>query len=142
MKTYIAKTGEIERKWYLIDAEGQTLGRLTSRIASILRGKTKTTFTPSVDMGDFVVVINAEKVHVTGNKTQQKMYRHHTGYPGGFRETSFDKLIQKHPERIIEKAVRGMLPHTRLGDDQFTKLKVYKGTDHPHQAQKPIEIKL
>ncbi len=142
MKTYIAKTGEIERKWYLIDAEGQTLGRLTSRIASILRGKTKTTFTPSVDMGDFVIVINAEKVHVTGNKSQQKMYRHHTGYPGGFRETSFDKLIQKHPERIIEKAVRGMLPHTRLGDDQYTKLKVYKGTEHPHQAQQPIEIKL
>lgn len=142
MKTYIAKTGEIERKWYLIDAEGQTLGRLTSRIASILRGKTKTTFTPSVDMGDFVIVINAEKVHVTGNKSQQKMYRHHTGYPGGFRETSFDKLIQKHPERIIEKAVRGMLPHTRLGDDQYTKLKVYKGTEHPHQAQQPTEIKL
>lgn len=142
MKTYIAKTGEIERKWHLINAEGQTLGRLTSRIASILRGKNKPTFTPSVDMGDFVIVINAEKVNVTGAKAQQKMYRHHTGYAGGFREISYDKLMAKHPERIIEKAVRGMLPHTRLGDDQFTKLKVYKGAEHPHQAQQPVEIKL
>ena len=129
MKTYSAKPLEVERKWYVIDAEGEILGRLAVRIANILRGKNKPEYTPNVDTGDFVVVINAEKVVVTGNKETDKIYYHHTGYPGGLKAAS-----------LIEKAVKGMLQHNTLGAQQFTKLKVYCGPEHPHAAQKPIVL--
>lgn len=142
MKTYCAKPQEVEGQWHILDAEGQTLGRLATEVASILRGKNKPEFTPHVDCGDFVVVINAEKVKVTGKKEEQKMYRHHSGFPGGFKEESLRSLRQRRPMAIIEKAVRGMIPHTRLGDHQFTKLKVYAGSDHPHAAQQPKPLKL
>lgn len=137
MKTYMAKPLEIERKWYVIDASGQTLGRLASEVASILRGKHKPTYTPHVDTGDFVIVINADKIVLTGNKLDQKMYRRHSGYPGGLKEMTYRNLLNKRPEKAIEIAVKGMLPHNRLGRKMFTKLKVYRGSEHPHQAQKP-----
>lgn len=137
MKTYSAKPHEIEQQWYLVDADGQTLGRLATQIANILRGKNKPEFTPHVDCGDFVVVVNAEKVRVTGKKEEDKVYRWHSGYPHGFKEESLHHLRERRPAAIIERAVRGMLPHTRLGDRQFTKLKVYAGPEHPHQAQQP-----
>ena len=137
MKTFMAKPAEVERQWFVIDAEGQTLGRLSSEVASILRGKHKPTFTPHVDTGDFVIVINAEKIHLTGNKLLQKKLRHHTGYPGGLKEVDYKTLLQKRPEKAIEVAVKGMLPHNSLGRAMFRKLKVYKGTEHEHQAQKP-----
>jgi len=142
-KTYSAKPLEVERKWYLIDAEGEILGRLATRVANILRGKNKPEYTPNVDTGDFVIVINAEKVLVSGNKETDKIYYHHTGYPGGLRAASFKELMEKDPTRAIEKAVKGMLPHNTLGDSQFQKLKVYAGSTHPHEAQKPevYEIK-
>lgn len=138
MKTYSAKPLEVERKWYLIDAEGQTLGRLAVLIAEILRGKKKPQYTPHVDTGDFVIVINAEKVQVTGKKETDKIYYHHTGYAGHLKSVDFKTLLQKFPTQPIEKAVRGMLPHNTLGDEQFNKLKVYAGSEHPHAAQKPI----
>ncbi len=143
MKTYIPKAHEIERKWYIVDAEGQTLGRLASRIATILRGKHKPYFTPHLDTGDFVIVINAEKIHVTGKKAQQKLYSRHTGYPGGLRQISFEDLRRSYPQRIISKAVWGMLPHNKLGRKLLKKLKVYGGPEHPHQAQspEPLEFK-
>ena len=137
MKTYMAKPAEVDRKWYVIDAANQTLGRLSSEVASILRGKHKPTYTPHVDTGDFVIIINAEKIRLTGDKLNQKKYRYHTGYPGGLKETDYRTLLQKKPEKAIEVAVKGMLPHTRLGNQMITKLKVYRGTEHPHQAQKP-----
>lgn len=137
MKTYMAKPLEVERKWYVIDASGQTLGRLASEVASILRGKHKPTYTPHVDTGDFVIVINADKVVLTGNKLDQKMYRRHSGYPGGLKEMTYRNLLAKKPEKAIEIAVKGMLPKNRLGRKMFTKLKVYRGSEHPHQAQKP-----
>lgn len=137
MKTYMAKPAEVDRKWYVIDASGQTLGRLASEVAAILRGKHKPTFTPHVDTGDFVIVINAEQIRLTGNKLLQKKYRYHTGYPGGLKEIDYKSLLQKKPEKAIEIAVKGMLPHNRLGDKMFKKLKVYRGSEHPHQAQKP-----
>ena len=137
MKTFSAKPLEVTRKWYLIDAEGQTLGRLAVEAANILRGKNKPQYTPNVDTGDFVIVINADKVTVSGKKETDKMYRSHSGYPGGFKEISFKDMIERTPEKAIEKAVRGMLPHNTLGDDQFQKLKVYAGSQHPHAAQKP-----
>lgn len=137
MKTYMAKPLEVERKWYLIDASGQTLGRLASEVATLLRGKHKPEYTPHVDTGDFVIIINAEKIVLTGNKLDQKKYRHHSGYPGGLKETSYRELLNKRPEKAIEVAVRGMLPKNRLGRKLFTKLKVYRGSEHPHQAQKP-----
>ncbi len=137
MKTYMAKPAEVDRKWYVIDAEGQTLGRLASEVASILRGKHKATYTPHVDTGDFVIVINAEKIQLTGNKLSQKMYRHYSGYPGGLKEVNYGTLLAKKPEKAIEAAIKGMLPHNRLGRAMYKKLKVYRGTDHPHQAQKP-----
>ena len=137
MKTYSAKPLEVERKWYVIDADGATLGRLAVEAANILRGKNKPQYTPHVDTGDFVIVINADKVQVTGKKETDKMYRSHSGYPGGFKEISFKALMERIPERAIEKAVRGMLPHNTLGDEQFQKLKVYAGSEHPHAAQKP-----
>jgi len=133
----MAKAEEVDRKWYVVDAADQTLGRLASEVAAILRGKHKPIYTPHVDTGDFVIVINAEKIKLTGDKLNQKMYRHHSGYPGGLKEMDYRTLLQKKPEKAIELAVKGMLPHNRLGDKMYRKLKVYKGSEHPHQAQKP-----
>lgn len=140
MKTYSAKPLEVERKWYLIDAEGEILGRLATKIASILRGKNKPEYTPHVDTGDFVIVINAEKIAVTGKKETDKIYYHHTGYPGGLKSASFKELMEKDATMALEKAVKGMLPHNTLGDQQFQKLNIYAGSEHPHAAQKPIAI--
>ncbi|MDD2619798.1 MAG: 50S ribosomal protein L13 [Syntrophomonadaceae bacterium] len=137
MKTYVAKPAEVEHKWYVIDASEQTLGRLSSEVASILRGKHKAIYTPHVDTGDFVIIINAEKIKLSGDKLNQKMYRTYSGYPGGLKEMDYRTLLQKRPEKAIETAVKGMLPHNRLGDKMYKKLKVYKGSEHPHQAQKP-----
>lgn len=137
MKTISAKESEIQRDWYVIDAQGQTLGRLATRTASILRGKHKPLFTPHVDCGDYVIIINAEKVHVTGQKMSQKKYYRHSGYPGGLKEISLRDQLQKFPERVLESAVRGMLPKNRLGRQMFKKLKIYPGPNHPHQAQQP-----
>jgi large subunit ribosomal protein L13 len=137
MKTYVTKTGEVEREWYVVDASGQTLGRLSTQVARILRGKHKPTYSPAVDVGDYVIVVNAEKVHVTGRKLDQKMYYHYSGYPGGLKKTTLRDLRQKFPTRVIEHAVRGMLPKNRLGRRMFKKLKVYAGPDHPHAAQQP-----
>jgi large subunit ribosomal protein L13 len=140
MKTYLAKPEEIERKWYLVDAQGRTLGRLASQIARILIGKDKPNYTPHLDMGDFVVVINAEKIRVTGKKYTDKMYYRHSGYPGGFKAISFKDLLAKFPERIIELAVKRMLPKNRLRAKRMRRLLVYRGNNHPHQAQKPVLI--
>ncbi len=137
MKSYMAKPAEVERKWYVIDAAGQTLGRLSSEVASILRGKHKAIYTPHVDTGDFVIVINASQIKLTGNKLSQKKLRWHTGYPGGLKEIVYADLMKKKPEKAIEAAVKGMLPHNRLGEAMYKKLKVYRGSEHPHQAQKP-----
>jgi large subunit ribosomal protein L13 len=142
MKTYLPKKEEVERKWYVVDATDKPLGRLASKIASILRGKHKTCFSPSVDTGDFVIVINAEKVKVTGKKYTQKLYYHHTMYPGGLRVKSFREMMEEDPTKVIEHAVRGMLPHNSLGEKQFKKLKVYTGNEHPHSAQKPEPLEL
>ncbi len=142
MKTFSAKPLEVERKWYIIDANGQTLGRLAVAVANLLRGKHKPQYTPHVDTGDFVIVINADKITVTGKKETDKIYYHHTGYPGGLRAESFKEMMEKTPTRAIEKAVKGMLPHNTLGDSQFQKLKVYAGSEHPHVAQKPIVYEL
>jgi len=135
--TYMAKPTEVERKWYVFDAEGQTLGRLSSVVASVLRGKHKPTFTPNVDCGDHVIIINAEKIQLTGKKLDQKELIRHSGHPGGLKRTKYRDLLEKRPELAIEVAVKGMLPHNRLGAKMFTKLNVYKGSEHPHQAQKP-----
>src|SRR5213594_1805564 len=137
MATPVPKESEIERKWFLVDASGQVLGRLATRVASILRGKHKVTFTPHLDVGDHVIVINAEKVHLTGRKLRDKRYRWHTGYIGGLREVSAETMLRTHPERVIEWAVQGMLPKNRLGKAMAKKLKVYRGAAHPHQAQRP-----
>jgi large subunit ribosomal protein L13 len=137
MKTYSAKPGEIAREWYLVDAEGQTLGRLATQIADTLRGKRKPQFTPHVDTGDFVIVVNAEKIHVTGNKLDQKMYHRHSGYPGGLRSRSLREQLDRRPTEVIRTAVRGMLPKNRLARQQLTKLKVYAGPEHPHVSQNP-----
>ena len=142
MKTTLPKVSEIERKWHVVDAEGQVLGRLAVQIASILRGKHKPTFTPHLDNGDFVVVINAEKIRVTGNKEQDKIYHRFTGWAGGHREINVADLRKKHPERLIMKAVNGMIPHNRLGRKLMTKLKVVKGPNHPYEAQKPEALAL
>ena len=142
MRTFYAKPGEVEREWLLIDAEALVLGRLATRISAILKGKTKPTYPPHVDVGDFVIVINAEKIRLTGKKTEQKNYYSHSGYPGGLKEISFKTMLEKHPERIIEKAVRGMLPKNTLGRAMGKKLKVYAGPDHPHIAQEPRTIEL
>lgn len=142
-KTYSAKKADFEqRNWYVVDAEGQTLGRLATTVAATLRGKHKPTYTPHVDTGDFVVVINAEKVKVTGNKEVQKMYYRHSDYPGGLKTTSLKDMRARHPERIIENAVRGMLPGSNLGRQQLKKLKVYAGANHPHAAQNPTPLEL
>ena len=140
MKTYSAKPLEVERKWYLIDAEDEVLGRLAVRIANILRGKNKPEYTPNTDTGDFVVVINASKIRVTGNKETDKIYYHHTGYPGGLKSASFKELMEKDATLALEKAVKGMLQHNTLGAQQLTKLKIYAGAEHPHAAQKPIVL--
>ncbi len=137
MSSYIAKPQDVERKWYVIDAEGKTLGKVAAEAASILRGKKKPIFTPHVDTGDYVIVINAEKVEVTGKKRKEKIYKRHTGYPGGLREITFEKLLDKAPEEIIRHAVKGMMPGGRLGRQMFKKLKVYAGPEHKHAAQKP-----
>jgi large subunit ribosomal protein L13 len=136
-KTYVAKPGEVERKWYVVDATDQTLGRLATQIATILRGKNKPEYTPHEDVGDFVVVVNAEKVHVTGRKMDQKKYYWHTGFPGGIREITLHRQLELHPERVIEHAVKGMLPKGPLGRSQLRKLRVYEGAEHPHLAQQP-----
>lgn len=136
------KASEVDRRWYLVDAEGKVLGRLATEIATILRGKNKPEYTPHMDMGDFVVVVNADKVVLTGRKEQQKLYRRHTGYPSGLREVPYERMMAKHPERVLEKAVRGMLPKNSLGRAMFRKLKVYAGPNHKHEAQKPEKIEL
>jgi large subunit ribosomal protein L13 len=141
-KTYSPKADEIDRKWYVVDASGETLGRLASRIAHVLRGKHKPTFTPHLDMGDHVIVVNAEKVAVTGRKEERKVYYRHTGYPGGLRTTTYREMMEKHPERVIRKAVRGMLPRNVLGRQTLKKLRVYAGPEHRHAAQKPEELTL
>lgn len=137
VKTYTPKESEIERAWYLVDAEGQTLGRIASRIASVLRGKHKPSYTPHLDTGDYVVVINAEKVEVTGRKRRDKMYYRHSRYPGGLRSLNFEEMIDRHPDRVLRLAVKGMLPSGPLGRQMLAKLKVYSGEDHPHAAQNP-----
>lgn len=142
MKTRTTKAGEIESTWYVADADGQVLGRFASRVAAILRGKTNPRFAPHLDTGEHVIVINASKIQLTGKKAEQKQYFRHTGYPGGSRSTSYRDLMVKRPEKVVEKAVRGMLPHNRLGRKLFKKLKVYAGPEHVHQAQKPIPIRL
>lgn len=142
MKTYSAKPNAVKQDWYIVDAEGKTLGRLAAEVASRLRGKHKPEYTPHVDTGDFIVVVNAEKVAVTGNKAKDKMYHHHTGYVGNLKSISFEKLIDKAPERVIEAAVKGMLPKNPLGRQMFSKLKVYAGAVHPHAAQQPKELQI
>jgi len=137
MKTYMARPGEIDRKWYVLDGEGKPLGRLAAEAARILRGKHRPQFTPHVDTGDHVIIINAEKVVLTGNKLKKKKYIRHSGYPGGLKVMGYDKLMQTRPELAVRKAVTGMLPHNRLGADMARKLRVYRGSEHPHQAQKP-----
>lgn len=140
MKTFVAKPAEIKRDWYVIDAEGKTLGRMATEIARRLRGKHKAEYTPHADTGDYIVVVNAEKVNVTGNKRQGKMYYRHSGYPGGLKTANFDIMINSQPERVIELAVKGMLPKGPLGRAMYTKLKVYAGAEHPHAAQQPQEL--
>ena len=141
-KTSVPSPDSIDRQWFLVDAENQTLGRLATSVASVLRGKTKPNFTPHLDTGDFVIVVNAEKIKVTGKKSDQKLYRRHSGRPGGMKVETFKSLQARIPERIVEKAIKGMLPHTRLGRQLFNKLKVYKGSEHPHSAQEPQVVNL
>lgn len=142
MKTISANPATVKRDWYVINAEGKTLGRMATEIATRLRGKHKAEYTPHVDTGDYIVVINAEKIQVTGNKAKNKQYYHHTGFIGGIKSISFEKLIQKAPERPLENAVKGMLPKGPLGREMFRKLKVYAGSEHPHAAQQPLELTL
>ena len=140
MKTVSAKKENVSRSWYLVDATDKTLGRLSTEIANRLRGKHKAEFTPHVDTGDYIVVVNAEKIRVTGNKTTDKIYHHHTGYPGGIKSINFEQLIEKAPERVIEKAVKGMMPKNKLSQSMLAKLKIYAGNEHPHTAQQPIPL--
>ena len=142
MRTYQATSQDRERVWYVVDAESKTLGRLATQIANVLRGKRKPTYTPHVDVGDFVIVVNAEKVAVTGNKREKKLYWRHSGYPGGIRSRTLGDLLEKRPEEVIRKAVKGMLPRNRLARQQLRKLKVYAGPEHPHQAQKPEQLEI
>ncbi len=137
MKTYSAKPGEVTREWYLVDAEGKTLGRLATQIADTLRGKRKPQYTPHIDTGDFVIVVNAEKIHVTGNKLDQKRYYRHSGYPGGLRSRTLREQLDRRPTEVLRVAVKGMLPKNRLARQQITKLKIYAGPEHPHEAQNP-----
>ena len=142
MKTVSTKPADVNRDWYVVDAEGKTLGRMATEIARRLRGKHKPEYTPHVDTGDYIIVVNAEKVRVTGNKAKDKMYYRHTGYPGGLRSMSFEKMVDHAPERTVEFAVKGMLPKGPLGRAMYAKLKVYAGTEHPHQAQQPQALTL
>jgi len=142
MKTFMEKKENVDRKWYVIDAEGVTLGRLATKVATVLKGKHKATYTPHVDCGDYVIVINAEKVNLTGKKLTDKMYYNHSGYVGGLRERNAATMIEKYPEEMIERAVKGMLPKNRLGDQMYKKLFVYAGPEHKQSAQKPIELKV
>lgn len=142
MKTYVTKPDEVKREWYVVDATGKTLGRLATGIARILRGKHKPNYSPMIDVGDYVIVINAEKVRVTGRKLTEKFYYRHSGYPGGFKQFSLRDMLARHPTRVIEYAVRGMLPKNALGRRMFKKLKVYAGPEHPHQAQNPKPLEL
>jgi large subunit ribosomal protein L13 len=143
MKSYMARPLEVERKWYVVDAEGKHLGRLATEIVRVLRGKNKPQYTPHVDVGDFVVVVNADRVGVTGRKAQQRVYRRHSGYPGGMKETSYEQMLARKPTEVLRKAVYGMMPKTRLARKQFKKLKIYAGPEHPHLAQDPqtLEVK-
>ena len=141
MKTFMASPATIDRKWYVVDAEGKTLGRLASEVAKVLRGKNKAIFTPHIDTGDYVIVVNADKVKVTGKKLDQKIYYHHSDYIGGMKETTLREMMNKHPERVIEYAVKGMLPKGPLGRSMIKKLHVYAGPEHAQQAQKPVELK-
>jgi large subunit ribosomal protein L13 len=141
-KVYVTKKEDVQRKWYVVDAAGQTLGRLASQVAHVLRGKHKPVYSPSVDVGDYVIVVNAEKIQVTGRKLDQKMYYRYSGYPGGLKELTLRNLLKKHPTRVIEHAVRGMLPKNRLGRRMFKHLKVYAGPEHPHEAQQPQPLEL
>ena len=142
MKTYVANSKDRERNWLVVDAEGQTLGRLATQIADALRGKRKPTYTPHCDVGDFVVVVNAEKVSVTGNKRTEKRYYRHSGYPGGLKSRTLEEMLARRPEEVIRHAVKGMLPRNRLARRQITKLKVYAGPEHPHAAQQPVPMKV
>ena len=141
-KTFHAKPNEVDRNWVLVDADNQTLGRLATKIADVLRGKNKPTFTPSTDAGDFVVVINAKHVNLTGKKETQKLYHSHSGFPGGYKAASVKDVREKHPERLIVNAVKGMLPHNKLGNKLITKLKVYSGSEHGHEAQAPKQVEI
>jgi large subunit ribosomal protein L13 len=142
VKTISAREEDVQRDWHVVDAQGQTLGRLATQVATLLRGKHKPYYTPHVDCGDYVIVVNAEKIHVTGNKMSQKIYYRHSGYPGGLKQVTLRDQLQKFPGRVVEQAVRGMLPKNRLGRRMFKKLKVYAGPDHPHQAQQPKSVQL
>ena len=142
MKTYVAKPTDRERSWLIVDATGQTLGRLSTQIADVLRGKRKPTYTPHIDTGDFVIVVNAEKIHVTGNKLRDKRYYRHSGYPGGLKSRSLAEMLERRPEEVIRHAVKGMLPRNRLARRQITKLKIYAGPDHPHAAQQPQPMEI
>lgn len=142
MKTYQAKNTDRDRTWVVVDAEGKTLGRFATQIADLLRGKRKPTYTPHVDVGDFVVVVNAEKIRVTGNKLNDKRYWRHSGYPGGIRSRTLSEMLDRQPEEVIRKAVKGMMPRNRLSRQQLTKLKVYSGPEHPHEAQSPTEMEI
>jgi large subunit ribosomal protein L13 len=142
MKTYSPKAGEIERAWYVVDADGAVLGRLASEVAQILRGKHKPTWAPHLDTGDHVVVVNASGIRLTGEKDQKKVYYSHSGYPGGLGEVEYERMAREHPERVVERAIRGMLPKSRLGRRMLRKLSVYRGPEHPHEAQRPVPLKL
>lgn len=141
-KTYTARPADIVRQWYVVDAKGKTLGRLATKIASVLKGKHKVIYTPHMDVGDHVIVINAKDVLLTGNKREKKVYYRHTGYPGGLKKVTAAEMLEKNPERVVKAAVWGMLPHNRLGRKMFRKLKVYAGPEHPHQAQQPKELEI
>ena len=140
MSTFVPSGKNIDRKWYVVDADGQTLGRLATKAASVLAGKLNPKYVPYIDMGDHVIVINAEKVRLTGLKAQSKLYRRYTGFPGGLREESFTRLINRKPEKVLEEAIKGMLPKSKMGRQMATKLKVYRGSQHPHQAQAPVAL--
>jgi len=142
MKSFIQKPLEVERKWYIVDAEGQNLGRMASQVAAVLRGKNKTTYTPHVDCGDYVIIVNAEKVAVTGKKRHDKIYRRHSDYPGGLRELNFEQMMDKHPTEVVRHAVKGMMPTGKLGRQMYKKLKVYAGPEHNHAAQKPEPLEI
>lgn len=142
MKTFVPKREEIKRKWWIVDADGKVLGRLASKVASVLRGKHKPIYTPHLDTGDHVVVVNAAKVRLTGNKLNNKIYQHHSGYPGGLKSIRCKDLLSRYPEKVVTLAIKGMLPHNRLGRKMLKKLRVYRGDTHPHNAQKPIELKI